>query len=348
MVSTSEDSKDPSGTSRLSNKANDFKIDLAQDTTSDDLVKIKKDQYEVSWNIENAKKSTAQIIKDPVDKLQTTLSDEAKKKIVKNLNFEVTYPDIFQDVDLNYSINSNHLKENIILKQATDVNTFTLDLATKNVLPQLMKDNSVVFYEVNKNDPWAWASLGADVVGAVLPGVTGGRLAVKGLENLVDACFTEDTKIQTKDGHILIKDIKVGDKVYSENPETGEKGLKKVKNVYIHETDTLIHVMIGDAEIKTTPTHPFWVVGKGWVEAGKLNIGERLLLSSGETSQIDAISNEQLNKPIKVYNFEVEDWHTYFVSDEKVLVHNSCSVLLNYITYCHRNIPIISKMLVWI
>ena len=33
---------------------------------------------------------------------------------------------------------------------------------------------------------------------------------------------------------------------------------------------------------------------------------------------------ECLDKPIKVYNFEVEDWHTYFVSVYNVFVHNTC------------------------
>ena len=33
---------------------------------------------------------------------------------------------------------------------------------------------------------------------------------------------------------------------------------------------------------------------------------------------------EHLDSPIKVYNFEVEDWHTYFVSEHDVFVHNSC------------------------
>ncbi|WP_242825982.1 polymorphic toxin-type HINT domain-containing protein, partial [Clostridium tunisiense] len=31
------------------------------------------------------------------------------------------------------------------------------------------------------------------------------------------------------------------------------------------------------------------------------------------------------DKPVKVYNFEVEDWHTYFVSEIGVLVHNKCT-----------------------
>lgn len=37
-------------------------------------------------------------------------------------------------------------------------------------------------------------------------------------------CFTGDTLVKTEDGNKQIKDIKVGDKVYAENVETGEKG----------------------------------------------------------------------------------------------------------------------------
>ncbi|MBQ9199125.1 MAG: hypothetical protein IJ141_02985 [Lachnospiraceae bacterium] len=33
---------------------------------------------------------------------------------------------------------------------------------------------------------------------------------------------------------------------------------------------------------------------------------------------------EELSEAIKVYNFEVEDWHTYFVGEQGVLVHNNC------------------------
>ena len=31
-----------------------------------------------------------------------------------------------------------------------------------------------------------------------------------------------------------------------------------------------------------------------------------------------------METPITVYNFEVEDFHTYYVSDSAVLVHNVC------------------------
>lgn len=32
-----------------------------------------------------------------------------------------------------------------------------------------------------------------------------------------------------------------------------------------------------------------------------------------------------LKKPVKVYNFEVEDFHTYYVGFSGILVHNTCS-----------------------
>ena len=50
-------------------------------------------------------------------------------------------------------------------------------------------------------------------------------------------CFTEDTLVTTIDGHKQIKDIEVGDEVYSENTETGEKGLKQVVNVFVNDQD---------------------------------------------------------------------------------------------------------------
>lgn len=115
-----------------------------------------------------------------------------------------------------------------------------------------------------------------------------------------------------------------GDVVYSTNTQTGEQDLKQVTQVFVNETDQLIHVSIPGSEIKATPSHPFWVVGKGWSQAAELRAGDNLLLDSGETAVITGIECELLQTPIKVYNLEVEDWHTYYVSQDGILVHNAC------------------------
>jgi hypothetical protein len=139
------------------------------------------------------------------------------------------------------------------------------------------------------------------------------------------ACFVAGTLILTKDGHKPIEEIKEGDEVYSEKPETGEKGLKKVINTFVHDKDTLLNVYVGETRIETTEEHPFWVIGKGWVLAGKLAVGDKLLLHSDEIVEITKLEIVHLEKPVKVYNFEVENWHTYFVSDVNVLVHNKAA-----------------------
>ena len=39
---------------------------------------------------------------------------------------------------------------------------------------------------------------------------------------------------------------------------------------------------------------------------------------------VEQVQHEILEKPITVYNFEVADFHTYYVGDTEVLVHNDC------------------------
>ena len=48
-----------------------------------------------------------------------------------------------------------------------------------------------------------------------------------------------------------------------------------------------------------------------------------LVLSNGELVTVEWVQHEILESPIKVYNFEVEDFHTYFVGNCKIWVHNN-------------------------
>ncbi|MDE6016769.1 MAG: HINT domain-containing protein, partial [Acetatifactor sp.] len=50
--------------------------------------------------------------------------------------------------------------------------------------------------------------------------------------------------------------------------------------------------------------------------------GEKVRLLNGGTGEVEAVTVEHLDEPVKVYNFEVEDWHTYYVAELGVLVHN--------------------------
>ena len=101
--------------------------------------------------------------------------------------------------------------------------------------------------------------------------------------------------------------------------------LKEVLNVWIKETDEILHVETADGEtIDTTTNHPFYVEEKGWVAAGDLEVGDTLVTADGDEVEVTDLELEKLAEPITVYNLEVEDFHTYFVGEYGVLVHNSC------------------------
>ena len=125
-----------------------------------------------------------------------------------------------------------------------------------------------------------------------------------------------------------IEEIRKGDWVWSVAPETGDPELKQVEDVFVNETDEIVHVRYGDTEIDATPNHPFYVAEKGWVSAVNLRAGDRLQLLNGEYVVVEQVQHEILESPIKVYNFEVQDNHTYYVGgdddDSAVLVHNKC------------------------
>ena len=47
------------------------------------------------------------------------------------------------------------------------------------------------------------------------------------------------------------------------------------------------------------------------------------MLSSGTYAIIETIQVEELEEPETTYNFEVADFHTYFVGENSVCVHNN-------------------------
>ena len=125
-------------------------------------------------------------------------------------------------------------------------------------------------------------------------------------------------------GNKPIEQIQAGDMVLAENPETGEIALKRVVRTFENESNELVHVFVNGEELVTTPEHPFYVPKLGWTSAIKLRAGDVLVLSNGEYVIVEKVQHEILESPIKVYNFEVEDFHTYFVGESSVLVHNTC------------------------
>ena len=170
-----------------------------------------------------------------------------------------------------------------------------------------------------------------------------------GLSNVVKPgsfCFIAGTKVLTDHGHKNIEDIEVGDLVLAYDEETGETAYKPVVQLFRNTTKEWCTVSVrgndGELyEITSTPGHKYFVPGnrvrkdsralehasyvglsEKWVSACDLKRGDKVLLSDGTLCEVEGVSCKKLSAPETTYNLEIADFHTYYVSDACVLVHN--------------------------
>ena len=137
-------------------------------------------------------------------------------------------------------------------------------------------------------------------------------------------CFVAGTTVLTTLGNKAIETIQVGDTIPCVDHITGESAEKRVITTTINKVDRLIELDIDGEIIQCTETHPFQVKGRGWVDACNLNPGDVVYTKNWNTATVKSVNLLELDEPVEVFNFEVEDCHTYFVGSNYILVHNTC------------------------
>jgi hypothetical protein len=118
---------------------------------------------------------------------------------------------------------------------------------------------------------------------------------------------------------------------------TGKNELKTVNHVFKNQDPELTYLTLeskkGSSElITTTPEHPFYVssskivgpqqgnLGKNWVGAGSLEIGDKIRTADGSSGIVLSVVN--VVQARVMYNLEVQGNHDFFVGDNGWLVHN--------------------------
>ena len=165
-------------------------------------------------------------------------------------------------------------------------------------------------------------------------------------------CFAAGTLVLTEDGNKRIEEVEVGDGVWAYDEETGERALKEVVQVFRNQTfdwcTTYVETEDGSIdEITSTPGHKYYLpfnnenreigerlehasyegLSNKWVSACNLKHGDNVLLSSGKYGIVRRVETKHLDTPETTYNFEVEGFHTYYVGEQSVCVHNAnCNI----------------------
>lgn len=153
-----------------------------------------------------------------------------------------------------------------------------------------------------------------------------GRAQVAPKKTAIDgACFGAGTLVAGEHGLVAIETIRVGDRVWSRDEDTGRQELKNVTQVFVTPDQPVIRVAVLATEgvwevLEATPNHRFWVE-RGWVAAEELLAGNKFLTRNGALATVDTL--QPGSDGTTVYNLEVEGFHTYFVGHRSVWVHNN-------------------------
>jgi len=134
------------------------------------------------------------------------------------------------------------------------------------------------------------------------------------------SCFAAGTRVVTESGPLPIDRVRIGDRVLSQDVDTGELAYKPVLQTTKSDAVPLMQIVTSDAELTCTPAHPYWVNGQGWRLARDLQPGDRFHGVNGAV-EVESIAGSDRVEP--AYNLIVADFHTYFAGDGPILSHDN-------------------------
>ena len=178
-----------------------------------------------------------------------------------------------------------------------------------------------------------------EIVAEVASQATGGatdflsarRMAKKGITTIAKkigkgkCCFVAGTQVLTENGYKNIENIKLGEKLWAKNVETGEQNWKSVTKIFVEPNRRIFKIkLVGEdgfvQKIEATDDHPFYVIDKGWRNTIELTTDD--LIETDGYGLMKVVSVIDIDRTDLTYNFTVADFNTYYVTKRNVLVHN--------------------------
>lgn len=139
--------RDPEDFAGAINAESDIAIKLANNTSSNNLLRIQKDGTVISLHLVGANKSKA-IELHPTE-AEPTGNDIDSATTLHKFSSGAVYRDILDGVDLEYIILGSTVKENIIVKKQLDSYTFTFELKLNGLTPVLQSDGGIALNDAN-------------------------------------------------------------------------------------------------------------------------------------------------------------------------------------------------------
>lgn len=133
------------------------------------------------------------------------------------------------------------------------------------------------------------------------------------------SCFIPGTLVWTEAGLEPIEKLRPGDRVLSQDTDTGELALRFIQETTLRPASPTRRVQVKQDTIVTTLGHPFWAIGKGWRMAKELQADDRLHTLEGSAP----IALLEDGPDWEAHNLVIEGFGTYFVGKAGLLVRDN-------------------------
>ncbi|ASJ71953.1 AHH domain-containing protein [Granulosicoccus antarcticus] len=163
-------------------------------------------------------------------------------------------------------------------------------------------------------------ALAIRIVGRLAGSTRLGRYADDLEAREVCASFPAGTPIWTPEGSVFIEVLKTGDVVDARDEQTLLNAPQRITATHGRVAEGYHRIETELGVIEATSEHPFWVQGKGWVEAKAIAWEDPIATASGD---VVAYSNTYVEEATPVFNFSVESTPSYFAGEMGLWVHNA-------------------------
>jgi hypothetical protein len=197
--------------------------------------------------------------------------------------------------------------------QATQVNSWAADVLKEAIGAPDLKD-----------DEDAWQTWWYDRVGYSYTPPEKEYLSQQGFQGSppprLYSCFVAGTLVTTVKGPKAIEAVRPGDRVLSQNTETGSLGFHPVTTVHRNPPSATVRLALDNGEeIVPSIYRRFWLAGRGWALARDLKSGDVVRSLEGRVK----IVKVKPGAVVPVFNLDVASDHTYFVGKHQYVVHDN-------------------------
>ena len=111
------------------------------------------------------------------------------------------------------------------------------------------------------------------------------------------------------DGKVNIESLVKGSTVLSRGRQSYEYKPQKILKTFGRIAPDYYILSTEFRQIKVTAEHLMWKQGQGWTEVQYLKVDDVVASAEGDVLILD---NQKVDKPVRVYNFSVENTPSYF------------------------------------